>query len=144
MHTRFYWIIFVIFLPFGQALASSAQRHIYTQALQVQKLENVEYFHKGVFGLHGQDALYFASYQDVATDTALYAQMVQVLSGKFACFINGKNRQGKQHFFRCRDGRKIRIHQSRRGELVTFRARQYDRQGQMLLVRRGQVLAASY
>lgn len=96
---------------------------------------------RGVYGKVGT-ATYFATTTDkIPTFDRLYWAMVKVLSEKYGCFMKTKSTQGSAVRFGCRDGRSVVMWRAKNDRYMQFYGRQYDRNGQELIVEKHQVIA---
>ncbi len=106
-------------------------------------LEEPILFHGGVYGKRGPAKAFVASLSDVPDYDRLYWVMVHMLSEKYGCFMTKKLNQKNTSLVRCRDGRRVMFWKSRGKEWIQFVARQYDREGYEIVVRKRQIIRVS-
>ncbi len=113
-----------------------------------RSMKNTIPYEKGVLGNVGTAKYYITTKGRVPNWTRLYWVQVKVLSEKFGCFMVKKVRRGDVMVAQCRDKRRIVMHRSmsdgRNGEnWIQFEAKQYDRDGYEILVKRKKIVRVS-
>ena len=97
----------------------------------------------GVFGLVGPAKMFVASTAFIKDFDRLYWVMVKVLSEKYGCFMVSRRTYATKTWVKCRDQRQIVFWKSKGPNWIQFYARQYDRHGYEIVVRKRQIVRIS-
>jgi hypothetical protein len=98
-------------------------------------------------GLYAKDGpnTYFVIEEDkLKHENHLYWIKVKLLSEKYGCFIVNKKQSGASTLFRCRDTRRVLMHESRSESQAQVHSRQFDKRGRLLTIRNHKVVAMGH
>ncbi len=94
----------------------------------------------GVFGTVGNAKMFVGSSSSIGSYDRLYWVMVKVLSEKFGCFMVAKQNHPEKTWVKCRDKRQIVFWKSKGPGFVQFFARQFDREGYEIVVKKKKIV----
>jgi hypothetical protein len=103
-------------------------------------LQNPKIIDGGVFGKVGETNVYLSLRDRIPDYNRLYWVMVNVLSTHYGCLMRQRIVQGDHLEAACKDGRRVVFRRSMGQSLIRFFAKQFDRQGNELIVRGGKII----
>ncbi len=94
----------------------------------------------GVFGTVGNAKMFVGPSSHITNYDRLYWVMVKVLSEKYGCFMSSRQNMPEKTLIKCRDKRQIVFWKSKGPGFMQFFARQYDRDGYEIVVRKRKIV----
>ena len=102
-------------------------------------LQNVFFVDKGIAGKANNAIVFVGSTKEIPDWDRLYWTMVRILSERYGCFMKVVHKRNDLTRFDCRDQRRVVFRRGRTQELIYFNARQYDRNGNEIVVNNHQI-----
>ena len=107
-------------------------------------IEHPQRWESGVSGYFGNAKVYVTTKDRIRDYEQLYVIMVRMLSEKYGCLmIEKQNYSDETTRVRCRDHRQILLWRSTGPSWIQFHARQFDRHGYEIVVRKRQIVRVS-
>ncbi len=94
----------------------------------------------GVFGTVGNAKMFVGPSTHIGNYDRLYWVMVKVLSEKYGCFMAARQNMPEKTLIKCRDKRQIVFWKSKGPGFMQFFARQFDRYGYEIVVRKRKIV----
>ena len=100
-------------------------------------------FHGGALGKVGDSNVFVAERRVIPDYDSLHMVIINLLSSRYGCLMRQRRKIGNFQELSCRDGRKIEVTRGLGNDWIQFVANQYDRNGDLIVVRKHEILSRS-
>jgi hypothetical protein len=97
-------------------------------------------FQGGALGKVGDTNVFVAERRVIPDFDNLHRVIITLLSSRYGCLMRERRKVGDFQELSCRDGRKIEITRKLGDDWIQFVANQYDRNGDLIIVRNHEIL----